>query len=325
MSGGSESSDCLRAQPCSLTRAVSLARGAANNPIIRMLPGVYVSGLLVNTPTTAPLSIVATGAAITSFTGIRVDGGANVSIRGIAATGSNFAVQCGSPATSASTLQIQRSTLLAGTSSANLVATANCKLSLTDVDVQLNDSTGSSLSLGTDTTFVGDRLRVRGQQQPGIQTLGQRVSMRLTNSILENPLILFSTTDSGAPGSQVYFGFNTVVLRDFSLNCNNNSGSAHRTVLLENNIMVAQGQTSAISGTTCTLVNNVLLPQPSAPATNIVADPQFVDAAAKNFRLRSTSPALGAATGTPAIFTDHDFMGTGRPQGGASDIGAFEQ
>jgi hypothetical protein len=53
--------------------------------------------------------------------------------------------------------------------------------------------------------------------------------------------------------------------------------------------------------------------------TNV--DPQFVDSANNNFRLKSISPAIDAGTVVPVAA---DFDGTARPMGGAFDMGAFE-
>ncbi len=55
----------------------------------------------------------------------------------------------------------------------------------------------------------------------------------------------------------------------------------------------------------------------------ITADPLFVNAAAGDFHLRGTSPALGQNTAdfTPQV----DLAGASRPLGGGPDLGAFEQ
>jgi hypothetical protein len=56
---------------------------------------------------------------------------------------------------------------------------------------------------------------------------------------------------------------------------------------------------------------------------NIVGqDPRFINLAAKNFRLQTTSPAINA--GSSAFYARQDFNGATRPLGGGVDIGAFE-
>jgi len=56
---------------------------------------------------------------------------------------------------------------------------------------------------------------------------------------------------------------------------------------------------------------------------NILADPFFVDRAAGNYHLQSTSPALDR--GLPLYTLGTDLAGVGRPQGAGPDIGAYER
>lgn len=314
------------ADPGSISRALGLAFAGGGTPkIVRLLPGAYNTPIEMLSENLMQLEIVATGATITaSDTGVRVSGGAKVRIRGLAATAGNQAVMCGASGTLRTTLTIDDAVLFENGGGGNaFVVTTNCSISMTNVESRSTSTQANVLFFGSGSRFVGDRLHVKGNDS-AIYTLGFGVSVRLTNSILEDVSLVLNTSDTQIPGSEAYLGFNTIVLQT-SLRDIYCDPSTVITALFENNIIVVNGATAAVSGTGCSLVNNVLLPQPSAPAGNITLDPQFVDSAAKNFRLRSTSPALGAASVTPTIFTDHDFEGNARPQGAGADIGAFEQ
>jgi hypothetical protein len=320
--GGSETAECQRVQPCSIARAIAVARQSGKT--VRLLPGVYATPIEVSTSNVTPLMIVASGVTLTSFTGVLVTNGANVNIRGLSATGANQALRCGDTASTRAKITFTDGDLVAASSSSGaLAAIANCEARMSNVRFMANESTGGSLALGTDSSFDGDRLHFLAQQQSLIGTIGTRISLRITNSLLENVVTIFSTNDQ-SPGSVINFAFNTFVMK-YALDCLPNSGSDFRSILFENNIIAAPTQVAAIEGTSCAFSNNILSPQPNAPTANIVADPQFVDAPMKNYRVKPTSPAVGAALSAPMISTDHDFEGRPRPAGGAADIGAFEQ
>ena len=115
-----------------------------------------------------------------------------------------------------------------------------------------------------------------------------------------------------------------------------------------------QGEIYARSSTNVNILNNIMVAKPNAQLiwndkdTNVVYDynlyyngrvnagdvpgsgshdingknPAFVDATNANFRLKSESPAVDK--GTDFLAASRDFDGIVRPQGGTSDIGAYE-
>jgi hypothetical protein len=325
---GSDASDCSLAQPCTMYHAQNLALAAAVPPIIRLLPGVYAVGIMVSTPTSAPLRFVASGATVAAQTAVRVSDGANVKIRGLTATGTSGTVICESTVTARSTLSLTSAVVTVSDAGSTLVNIGKCDLSLFASELNIGASTGASVGIFNvdGASFAADRVHFHGANPSRIGTaLATRVSVRITNSLLENVSLQWSTNDSGPPGSLITMGFNTILMDQDSLYCVTNSGSAYRTTYYENNIVVATNVTTVVNGTSCTLAHNVLLPYTDAAGSNTVADPQFVDGPAKDYHLKPASPAIDAAVPSASVLATPDFDGVTRPQGPQPDIGAFER
>jgi hypothetical protein len=140
-------------------------------------------------------------------------------------------------------------------------------------------------------------------------------------------------TNAGSPGTGTVEVYNNTMH-----NCGPRGGSAAGALSwqsgspsfrLRNNIMslspqetylTANSDPSGVSGSNnlCFGVGNC----PSQLTASIDADPQFV-APGSDFHLSPTSPAINAGVTTSGAATDFD--GTPRPQGAASDIGAYER
>jgi hypothetical protein len=97
-----------------------------------------------------------------------------------------------------------------------------------------------------------------------------------------------------------------------------------------NNVMVARTgkKLSSYSGSVGLQEGNNLMYNSSSIAyfnnTDIMADPQFVNAAAGDFRLLATSPGIDAGNGNVGLFDPKDILDVARPFNGRVDIGGYE-
>ncbi len=321
---GSSNSACTRTAPCTSARAISLARVAAVPPLIRLLPGAYAQGLLLDMPSTAVISIVASGATVVAGDGLTVKNGASVAVRGLAIMGLNFTVLCGEEAQPRATLALRDVAISAGANNTNLITVTNCTLTMDVADVNLNASTGNAITVATDGTFDGDRLRVHGETSSQIAGVGSKMEIRITNSLLENVTTFLSVLGSSGPPSVLAYGYNTMLLGSGStLDC---AGGALRSIAYDNNVIVGANVASVVTDTGCNIANNVLFPQAMPRPNNILADPELVNPAMGDLHLKATSPAVDAAASTLAFPTPQpDYEGTARPQGAKPDIGAYER
>jgi hypothetical protein len=233
-------------------------------------------------------------------------------------------VLCGGGTTTTARLVI-RDSKIAVTNNSEMVVAFRCALNITASELVIDGSSVSAgLSLNGDVTFDGDRLHVHTSNgtAPALVTSAKHLVVRLTNSILEGGLGM-DTSDTSSPGSELLFAYNTFVFPTLEqADCQ--FPRPNRIVRFENNILFSGTTTEPVLGTNCTLVNNVMTPGAAMPG-NTIADPKFIDLAAKNFHLQPTSPAADAGiASTVALDPDHDFDGTARPQGPKRDIGAFE-
>jgi hypothetical protein len=326
---GAESGACARVEPCSLTRAVTVAT-TAGRPLVKMLPGTYAQSLVVDTLGAQPLVVLAAGAILGPSSGVRVTNGLSLELRGIeirsASSGSGIGyISCGdvTPGAPRTSLTIEDAKLSVSSPS-NMVVAGNCSLRMRRVEFE--DGSPRHLYLVSDTDFDGDRLSFGGSTGAALNALGKRIHVRLTNSVADDRAILMNYSDDVSPGSSFYLAFNTFANTQVSCGYQGTTNPIG-DVQYENNIIYGPSFTDAVysEDVRCTLTNNVIYPQQTPRPNNINADPQFVNAAGGDFHLLATSPAIDAAMPSAGLDPAFDFEGTARPQGAAKDIGAFER
>jgi len=90
-------------------------------------------------------------------------------------------------------------------------------------------------------------------------------------------------------------------------------GSVATNTVAKNNISLSNGAASIRDTGTNTVLSN-----------NLITDPNFVNAAARDFRLQSGSAAIDKGANLSSIGVTFDLLGNIRPQGSGFDIGAYE-
>jgi hypothetical protein len=137
------------------------------------------------------------------------------------------------------------------------------------------------------------------------------------NNVITNPgrtgpqpgygVVSGSVSGMASPSPRVYN--NTIV---GATDCGIKIGSSAENAYVRNNVIVDSAAAPVSAPNTVIVASNL-----SASVSTV----RFVDAAALDFRLQSTSPARNAAT---SKYPAADYDGVARPQDGAADQGAFE-
>ncbi|MGE0397822.1 MAG: choice-of-anchor Q domain-containing protein [Kofleriaceae bacterium] len=338
---GDTTGSCTRQQPCTLDRATTVAVNAPTTPILKLSPGTYETILDVHTITPQPLRVLGEqGVVFASSSGLRVQEGAAVDIRLVEflkdSLGPTSQVTCGNAPTTdpISTVKMTEVRFNYRAGGGAPITAIRCQLEMTNVDLGFSGAS-YALSLQADTTATLDRVWMHpivglSTAARPINITGQRTNLKITNSLFQETVFYFSTSDQAPPYSQHMIAFNTFVFDAASggvhaIDCRAGVTDYNWNARVENNIIYAPADSSAIGGPHCATSRNVVLNIAGGAGTNLVADPQFVDAIASDYHLKATSPALNAAMPQTDLTTNHDFDGVMRPQGAAHDIGAFER
>lgn len=145
---------------------------------------------------------------------------------------------------------------------------------------------------------------------------------RSGNSIANASIFFDSTIDN------LRLDGNTFADNLHGIVCRDCVGTARNNIFWNNGFdLRVEGDNSGVS---LVLFNNVIssivseAPLTVAPVASSTADPLFVNAAAQNYRLQNTSPAINTGTPIGSAQTGSDHVGNGRWFGTLPDRGAFE-
>jgi hypothetical protein len=318
---------CSKVSPCRLPAAVSAASFPVN-PIIRLLPGTYTTGIDIRFASS--VRIVGTGASITladTTPAFIVSNGANVEARGISLV-SQKVVRCGEVGAPLSTMKLRDSTLTVLGNETSVLETTRCSLALAGANVSLGNSE-IAISLLDDSSMFVDRVHMHGNTSHHVSAIGSRIRLLVTNSLFVDVGISIISEDAALPGSDFTMVEDTFVYTaNYALQqgCNH-PASPYLSVRWENAIIATLADFDAVRGpnNSCTFINTLLSRHSATPAGTFVADPQFVAPATRDFHLKMSSPAVDAATpSTFGLDSKVDLEGRARPYGAKPDLGAYE-
>ncbi len=325
---GSEGTSCSQTEPCSITRAFSVANAARQ--VVKLAAGVYPANLVV----TKRLLVHGFGATLTAGQGhtLVVQDTARLRILGLTIVNSsegptpnNVGIFCLS-STGTETPMIELEDVV--------VDGRRQPFHMNQCTAKVVRSSFLSLATSDSYTFVaGDGAtvsfdRVLFQGGGGVFGLGSS-TVQITNSIIDRQSGPDGAIGAGY-GSFMKLSFSTVI--DSVLNCGTTVASctgATLAGLCVDNSLIANSANGApantVTGTNCEFNYSLIFPQvTTVPGANnkLGMQPRLKDPGNGNYRLLVDSPAVDAAD--PATTGTTDFDGTSRPQNGRSDLGAFE-
>jgi hypothetical protein len=321
---GSASSDCSKATPCTLARALSIAD--SSRPSIKLAAGSYSDEMYFS----GAFTLTVYGPA-TINSDVEVQGNANgLRLRDIDIA---FYVDCEASASNLPHPQVdlRRVKINVNFNAAPVgLGGTLCDISATDVAITADrgDNVGVVVALtgvagvgGANATF--DRVTIDGGDP--VFSIGDASTLSVVNSMFTNQgishgLAILQSVSGAAESGTIQFStfYNSTVTCPAS-------GTAFLN--FANNVFLntrSGAATNTVSGTGCTHRYDMIKPQSTSPgSTNLLnMDPRFVDAAHGDFHLMAGSPAIDAADSAATLSTDFD--GTTRPQGAGRDLGAFE-
>lgn len=330
---GSASSDCSRANPCTLDRAWAVVSPSRNN--MKLLPGVHTAtnsgtgdfhggytATVYGPATIVGLVLVYSTSSASSVLRLR-----ELEVTAVACDVASLNLPV-------ATVELDRVTvsfdavLLAGAAS-SAISMTRCILNVTGSDIVVPDVTSAAIVAsgnggGQGQVVTIDRSRISiptGTVPVGIAAT-DGASVKISNSVLRGGSTTngFIAVNTSTKASSVEFS----TFYNAPLRC----PTGNLILASRNNIFLSDGTSppaDSVSGTSCSHNYDLIRPQATAPsgANNILnMDPRFANAAAGDFHLTTGSPAIDTAD--PSATDAVDFEGTARPQGARRDIGAFE-
>lgn len=301
-----------------------------------MLPGSYTTNVAITGKTVWLDGADATLNASTTANALKVSDGAHVRVTGLQIVDVNsdingLAIRCEVVTTGSATpiLELDRVSV----DSANTALYAYpCSVSATRSTFHVRPTSTANIYALPPSTISIDRCIVDGGD--GIQSVNQGTSVSVSNSLVRNmngtngAMIGRSFTPIGTPPPPGRLSASFVTLANAPLICSTGTpvclGGSAAGACVDNSIVTTTTGDS-VSGSACVLNYSLAFPQVGALTgahnrTNV--DPLFADAAASNFKLSASSPAIDAAD--PAANNSADLDGTPRPQGLRDDLGAYE-